>query len=131
MQRVARLLMRCAVRNSGYLVADNQGIHEYIKEEYGRNDSVVIAYGGDQSNREQITPDVAEKYPFVKKNAVAIARIQSDNNVEMLLEYFKDQSQPLVYIGNWNVTPWLSKSEKNILNTVILSCWMLFMTYQF
>ena len=107
MQQVMRLLMRCAVRNSGYLVADNQGIHEYIIEEYGRNDSVVIAYGGDQANREQITPEVSEKYPFVKKEyAVAIARIQSDNNVEMLLESFKDQSLPLVYIGNWNVTPW-------------------------
>lgn len=107
MQRVLRLLMQCAVRNSGHLVADNKGIHDYIIEEYGRDDSVVIAYGGDQAKKELITPEVAEKYPFVNNEyAVAIARIQSDNNVEMLLDAFKDQRLPLVYIGNWNVTPW-------------------------
>lgn len=113
MQRVMRILMKCAVRNSGYLVADNVGIHDYIIEEYGRDDSVVIAYGGDQAKKEDITPDVVEKYPFVKqKYAVAIARIQSDNNVEMLLEAFKDGNVPLVYIGNWNVTSWAQQMRE-------------------
>ena len=107
MQRVMRVLMKSAVRNCGYLVADNIGIHDYMIGEYGREDSVVIAYGGHQAKKIELTPEVIKKYPFVNgRYAVAIARIQSDNNVEMLLEAFKDVKMPLVYIGNWNVTLW-------------------------
>ncbi len=107
MRRIYRLLMQSAVRSSGHLVADNLGMQEYYVEEYGRHDSVVIAYGGNQAKKAEITPEGLHKYPFLKdKFAVAIARIQSDNNVEMLLEAFKDAKMPLVYIGNWNVTDW-------------------------
>lgn len=107
MQNIVRFLMKVAVKYSGHLVADNIGMKEYIKEEYNRDDSVVIAYGGDQAHKAPITSDVAEKYPFVnEKYAVAIARIQSDNNVELLLDAFIDAPMPLVYIGNWNVTEW-------------------------
>lgn len=107
MRFVMRTLMRSGVKNSAHLVADNIGMQEYYKEEYGRTDSVVIAYGGDQAQKAAITNEALEKYPFLKeKFAVAIARIQSDNNVEMLLEAFKDAKMPLVYIGNWNVTEW-------------------------
>ena len=114
MRRIYRVLMKSAVRFSGHLVADNIGIHDYIIEEYGRNDSVVIAYGGDQAKKENITPDVASKYPFINGDyAVAIARIQSDNNTEMLLEAFKEARYPLVYIGNWNVTDWSKEIKIN------------------
>lgn len=105
MQKIVRFLMQVAVRNSGHLIADNIGIKEYIREEYKRDDSVVIAYGGDQAKKEIASDDVKEKYPFMKGNyAVAIARIQPDNNTDMLLEAFKDAKMPLVYIGNWNVS---------------------------
>lgn len=107
MRRVMRLLMKSAVHYSGHLIADNVGMHEYYIEEYGRDDSVVIAYGGDQAKTEEIIDETRNKYPFVDgKFALSIARIQSDNNTEMLLEAFKDGPLPLVYIGNWNVTEW-------------------------
>lgn len=105
MQIVVRILMRVAVRNSGHLVADNIGIKEYISKEYKREDSVVIAYGGDQAKKEQASEEIKSKYPFmIGDYAVAIARIQPDNNTDMLLEAFKDAKMPLVYIGNWNVS---------------------------
>lgn len=117
MQRVVRLLMKTAVRFSGHLIADNVGMHEYYIEEYGRNDSVVIAYGGDQAKKEEITPEVMEKYPFLKgRFAIVIARIQPDNNTEMLLETFKDAPIPLVYIGNWNVTEWARNIRQRYAN---------------
>lgn len=113
MRKIVRFLMKVAVKNSGNLVADNVGIREYIKEEYKRDDSVVIAYGGDQAQKAYITSEVVKKYPFVRgKYAVAVARIQSDNNVEMLLDAFKDASMPLVYVGNWNVTEWAKQVRK-------------------
>ena len=105
LQRIVRFLMRVAVKNSGHLVADNIGIKDYILEEYKRDDSVVIPYGGDQARKEEATPEIKVKYSFMNENyAVAIARIQPDNNTEMLLEAFKNARMPLVYIGNWNVS---------------------------
>lgn len=117
MRKIMRLLMKSAVRSSAHLVADNVGMHEYYIVEYGRNDSVVIAYGGDQAKEEEITDETRKKYPFVDgKFALAIARIQSDNNTEMLLEAFKDGPMPLVYIGNWNVTEWSKELRQKYTN---------------
>jgi len=105
LQKVVRFLMKVSVRNSGFLIADNIGIKDYIFQEYGRNDSVVIEYGGDQAEKEPITQDKIMEYPFLSgKYAIAIARIQSDNNVEMLLEAFKGYRYPLVYVGNWDIS---------------------------
>jgi len=113
MQRVVRKLMKVAVNNSDHLVADNIGIKEYIKEEYKRDDSVVIAYGGDQACKEEATQEIKEKYPFMNGDyAVAIARIQPDNNTDMLLEAFKNAKLPLAYIGNWNVSDYGMETKK-------------------
>lgn len=113
MRNVVRLLMRSAVSNSVHLIADNVGMQDYYVEEYGRRDSVMIPYGGDQAQSAEVTKDAISKYPFLNtKFAVAIARIQSDNNTEMLLEAFKDACMPLVYIGNWNVTPWAKETRE-------------------
>ena len=113
MQKVVRALMWVAVKSSGYLIADNQGIKEYIKKEYGRDDSAVIAYGGDQAMRLPITNDLSIAYPFLEvKYAIAIARIQPDNNVEILLDSFKEASFPLVYIGNWEVSEYAKQIKK-------------------
>ena len=117
MQRVVRYLMRVAVKNSGHLVADNIGIKEYIKEEYNRDDSVVIAYGGDQAQKEEATSEIKKKYPFMDGDyAVAIARIQPDNNTDMLLEAFKNAKMPLVYIGNWGVSEYGIETKKKYSN---------------
>lgn len=117
MQRVIRTLMRVAVSNSGNLVADNVGMKEYIEEEYKRYDSEVIAYGGDQACKEYATPEIKAKYTFMSGDyAVAIARIQPDNNTDMLLEAFKDAKMPLVYIGNWNVSEYGIETKKKYSN---------------
>lgn len=109
LRNVMRMLMKVGVKSCAHLIADNIGMQEYYQEEYGRK-STMIAYGGDQAKKVEITSEGLQKYPFLNKPfAVAIARIQRDNNTEMLLEAFKDAKMPLVYIGNWNVTPWAKK----------------------
>jgi len=113
LQKFVRVLMKISVSSSGSLIADNIGIKDYIQEEYKRSDSVVIEYGGDQAQKIEISQVGIQKYPFLEnKYAIAIARIQSDNNVELLLEAFKDEKLPLVYIGNWDVSDY-SKKIKN------------------
>jgi glycosyltransferase involved in cell wall biosynthesis len=113
LQKFVRLLMKISVGSSGSLIADNIGIKDYIQEEYKRSDSVVIEYGGDQAQKVAITKAGIQKYPFLReKYSIAIARIQSDNNVELLLEAFKDKKLPLVYIGNWDVSKYAKQIRK-------------------
>lgn len=95
------------VNNSRQLVADNVGIQLYIKEEYGR-DSTLIAYGGDQANFRVKTPEMKQQYTFLEKEyAFIVTRIQSDNNIEMILQAFMEQDLlSLVMVGNWNNSPY-------------------------
>ena len=91
------------IKNSAQIISDNIGIQKYIEAEYGR-DSYLIAYGGDQANQRQISDGAIAEYPFLKdKYSFTVARIQSDNNITMILDAFMQQEKmPIVFVGNWN-----------------------------
>lgn len=92
-----------AVKYADVTVVDNQGLQEYILSEYQVR-SEVIAYGGDQVKKLLLTDALKEKYSFLNAQYyVAVARIQPDNNIDIILEAFKEMpEQNLVFIGNWN-----------------------------
>lgn len=94
---------KLAVKYSGHLVSDNLGIREYLLNQYGI-DSIVIPYGGDHVRKYTADQENILKYPFlIDKYALAVARIQPDNNIEMLCKAFNLETPfPLVIIGNWN-----------------------------
>ena len=106
-QKIIKTCERLLVRNSSIIVSDNGKIHDYVMEEYGR-DSKLIAYGGDQASPRPVTDELLERYPFLSgKYAFEVARIQSDNNIEMLMRAFMQaQEMPFVLVGNWNSTEW-------------------------
>lgn len=106
-QKVIKTCEKLLVKNSAIVVSDNQKIHDYVMDEYDK-DSVLIAYGGDQASPLPITDELLEKYPFLSgKYAFEVARIQSDNNIEMLMQAFiKAQEMPLVLVGNWKSSEW-------------------------
>lgn len=84
------------------IISDNEGIREYIKETYNK-DSYLIEYGGDQVTKQPITPKAKEKYSFLNSDyALVVARIQSDNNIEMSIQGCLKAQYPLVVVGNWN-----------------------------
>lgn len=91
-----------AVKNSHTVISDNVGIQEYIRQTYKR-ESMLIEYGGDQVSKETINSSDIQKYPFLEREyAFTVARIQSDNNIEMILEAFEDGVKyPIVFVGNW------------------------------
>lgn len=112
------------LRYSKHLIADNIGIREYIKNGYNL-DSFLIAYGGDQAVK--ISPSSFDfaKYPFLTDNYIfTVARIQPDNNIEMLLSAFDQNSgMPFVFIGNWNASAYgINIKEKylNLPNIILL-----------
>lgn len=106
-QWVIKTCEKLLVKNSTIVVSDNGKIRDYVTDEYGK-DSALIAYGGDQASLLPITDELREKYPFLNgKYAFEVARIQSDNNIEMLMQAFmKAQEMPFVLVGNWKSTEW-------------------------
>lgn len=102
-RKLLKFLEGSSVRQADEVVSDNEGIGEYFRHTYGRQ-SHVIEYGGDQISSLPLTDDFSRDYPFVKAPyAFSVARIQPDNNIEMILEGFSRSSKlPLVFVGNWN-----------------------------
>lgn len=92
---------KIAVKFSGKIISDNQGILDYIYNEYGRK-STLIAYGGDQAIL--VHKNIGKSYEFIGSDYfVTVARIQKDNNIELILNSFVNlKKHKIVIIGNWN-----------------------------
>jgi len=100
--RIAKAFLRIsettAVRFSHKVIADNQGIADHVRDYYG-NPCEVIAYGGDHALAAKAKPYEGLLPP---RYALALCRIEPENNVEMILEGFRaDSALELVFIGNW------------------------------
>ncbi len=85
---------KLAVKYSDVVVADNKAIADYVKSEYGV-ESKVIAYGGDHA----ITTDLNLSDDGY---ALALCRIEPENNVELILDAFSQTDKKLTFIGNWD-----------------------------
>jgi hypothetical protein len=105
------------VKYSGHIISDNLGIKDYLLNEYGL-DSKLITYGGDQVSK--IVPQESDliKYPFLRlKYAFTVARIQPDNNIDLLLNSFDESSTiPFVIVGNWNNSNYGKKLKERYSN---------------
>ena len=107
--RMAKRFLRqseaVAVKCADVIVADNQGIAEYVKETYGI-DPVVIAYGGDHVLRkldEQQQRELLKAYGVEPgQYAVTVCRVEPENNSRMILEAFAAAGTKLVFVGNWS-----------------------------
>ncbi len=100
--RFLKFLERLSVRQADILVCDNEGIGEYHRKVHGK-ESHLIEYGGDQISKPPLTEAFRHCYPFVNNPyAFSVARIQRDNNIEMILDGFSQTPEHvLVFVGNW------------------------------
>lgn len=103
--RFARCFLRfsewLAVRCSHVIVADNQAVAVHVEGHYGVS-CAVIAYGGDHAIDIASRPYPAE-LPI--RYAMALCRIEPENNVEMILDAFsRSLGLSLVFVGNWNAS---------------------------
>lgn len=123
-QKVIRFCEKELVENSSRVISDNRYIQEYVTSTY-QKDSALIAYGGDQVSYQPITDEMISQYPFLnKKYAFEVARIQPDNNIDMLISAFiKADSMPLVIVGNWKSSQYGRETKdryKNTRNIILL-----------
>jgi glycosyltransferase involved in cell wall biosynthesis len=94
-----RMSERTAVRFSHEVIADNEAIAQHVAESYGR-ECQVIAYGGDHAVTASTKP--YSGIPLPERYALALCRIEPENNVAMILEAFAHRPElPLVFVGNW------------------------------
>ncbi len=93
-----------AVGYADVVIADNQGIVDYVADEYDCK-AELIAYGGDH-----VVCDVAEserdallsKYGVEAGNyAISICRIEPENNCATILEAVAQSGMKMIFIGNW------------------------------
>lgn len=100
---LARLVLRtsewAAVRFSHEVIADNQAIADHVRDNYGSG-CHVIAYGGDHALHRAYEAEAPEKLP--DSYALALCRIEPENNVHVILEAMDGLDMPLVFVGNWN-----------------------------
>ena len=83
-----------AVKYSDVVIADNQAIADYVTKEYSVK-STVIAYGGEHGvGKDMVMNDGGF--------ALALCRIEPENNVDMILDAFSKTDKPIKFIGNWN-----------------------------
>ncbi|MCM2476083.1 glycosyltransferase family 1 protein [Rhizobium sp. CG5] len=97
-----RLSEWMAVRFSHQVVADNQGIADHLQEAYGV-EAAVIAYGGDHAlDSAGQVPDDDQAATLPPGYALALCRIEPENNIAMILEAFACAGKQLVFVGNWD-----------------------------
>lgn len=90
-----------AAKFSHRFITDNQGLKDYIKENYNI-DSVMIPYGGDQFLEATDNPAVFDEFNLPKEFDFAMARAQIDNNMEIILDAYCKSGIELVYVSNWS-----------------------------
>ena len=88
-----------AVQFSHGVIADNQAIADYVTETYS-HPCAVIPYGGDHALDAE--PDLSAVADLPDRYALALCRIEPENNVAMILEAFAGLDTPLVFVGNWD-----------------------------
>lgn len=95
-----RFSEKLAVKFSHEVIADNAGIAQHVSDSYGRQ-CHVIAYGGDHAV--QAKPSAYSAKTLPEKYALALCRIEPENNISLVLQAFSLYSDlPLVFVGNWN-----------------------------
>ncbi len=102
-----------AIRWADTIIADNQGIWNYVKDTYHK-EAVLIAYGGDHVLRnisEGQQQEILKKYDVLPgQYAITICRIEPENNSHIILKAFAETGKKLIFIGNWNQ----SKYSRNL-----------------
>lgn len=95
---VLKVLESIAVNSCDLIICDNLVIDRYIRKRYNCR-TKIIAYGGDCGY--EIDDKAAERN---ENYALAICRIEPENNVHLILEGASRTNTNLVFVGNWDAS---------------------------
>ena len=104
--KIAKLYLhiaeRLCIRYTDHFIADSLGIKDYLNHTFNIA-STYIPYGAELMSKSNI--DILKRYNLKKYNYdIVIARIEPENNIEMIIEGYLDskKERDLVIIGNMN-----------------------------
>lgn len=120
--KILKKLEEIAITQSDKIIVDNEGIAEYVRNNY-RKDVTLIEYGADHVSYESISSELLGRFPFLSESYYcSIARIEPENKVHIILESFKKNQRNLVFIGNWNANDYARKlyNDYNKLSNIHL-----------
>jgi glycosyltransferase involved in cell wall biosynthesis len=94
-------LEKIAVKNSHYLIADNIGIQQYYKDSFAK-ESFFLPYGAtlvEAFEHRHLSSFGLQQAGY----SLAIARLEPENNLELILEGYllSNQDHPLCIVGNF------------------------------
>ena len=95
---ILRKSEKFAVQHANVVVADNIAIQKYLNDEYAKK-SVLIPYGGDHVITTSALNSAGVDLPA--KFALALCRIEPENNIALILDAFGSADINLVFVGNW------------------------------
>ncbi len=100
-KKFLKISEKFAVKYSDIIIGDNKVIVDYVETEYGKT-AFLIEYGSDHVKK---SLNLELKYPFIStKYAITVCRIEPENNIDKILEAFKNCNFNMVIIGNWNTS---------------------------
>jgi hypothetical protein len=105
-QKFLKLSELLGIRFSNSIISDNIGISNYIFKEYNK-ESIFIPYGSDHVKLLDVNyiDNYSFKYHYIPKiYFLSIARIQPDNNIELILSSFINSNNTIVFVGNWDTS---------------------------
>ncbi len=95
-----------AVKYSHIDITDNAALKKYTAIYY-KTLSYLVAYGADHVSHPTCTPKDYQTYPFLFKDyAFSVCRIEPENNIHLILKAYAQTKQRLVFVGNWNHSPY-------------------------
>jgi glycosyltransferase involved in cell wall biosynthesis len=95
-RRFLKYAERLAVKHSHFHIADSRMIKQYLDSTY-RINCAFIPYGA--SSFSEAEPDLPEHYKLAKENYyMLMARMEPENNVEMILDGFRKSSSTEKFI---------------------------------
>lgn len=102
-QRFLKYSEKVAVKFSDADITDNEAIKRYTAIHY-KTASYLIAYGADHVSHQKLNKFDYKKYSFLSRPyAFKVARIEPENNIELILAAFaKLPAKNLVIVGNWD-----------------------------
>jgi glycosyltransferase involved in cell wall biosynthesis len=101
-RRVLALSERRAIRAADAVIADNAALAREVAARYGITPA-IIAYGADHARR--APPGDISDLGLPNRYALAIARAEPENNLEVLIRAFTRMPRdPLVIVANWSQT---------------------------
>ncbi len=98
-KKITKWFERIAASKSTFLISDNKGIQDYLKQKYNVK-SKLIPYGADEVMNVDNSFEVynVEQFSYF----LLIARLEPENNIEMILDgYVKSEKLfPFLVVGN-------------------------------